>query len=153
MATPKRDEAGRPPKYETPEQMQAAIDEYFAYCDNRIQQVYSAKAEGVIEVIDPEPYTMSGLAGALGMDRRSFLDYRKKDDFLPLIKAARRKVERDVERRLMEGKAQTGAIFNLKNNFGWVDKTEQEHTLHTPIPIMKLDDNPGDNSPKEDQSS
>jgi len=35
------------------------------------------------------------------------------------------------------GNAVTGVIFNLKNNFGWQDKTEQEVTTKelTPIPI------------------
>lgn len=120
---------GRPKdslKIESEEKLIQAINDYFDFCDNRVQQVYSAKADGVVEVIDPEPYTMSGLAGAMGIDRRTLLNYSKKEKFFSHIKAARNKVERDVERRLMEGKAQTGAIFNLKNNFDWKDQTHQD---------------------------
>jgi len=36
-------------------------------------------------------------------------------------------VEICLEQRL-DAAAPVGAIFNLKNNFGWKDKTEQEHS-------------------------
>lgn len=122
-----RPNEGRPRKYKTPEEMQKAIDEYFDYCDNRVKQVYSPKAEAVIEVIEPAPYTMSGLARRLGMNRTGLIEYRDRDEFSDTIKAARERVHEDVEQRLMERNA-TGAIFNLKNNFDWKDKTEQDIT-------------------------
>lgn len=119
---------GRPPMYKTPEEMQKAIDDYFDYCDNRIKQVHSKEGESYA-VADPEPYTMSGLAYHLGMDRRSLLDYKDKDNFLPLLKRARAKVESDVERRMMHKDTFTpGLIFNAKNNFDWRDKTETDLT-------------------------
>lgn len=114
-------------KFKTVEELQDKIDEYFAYCDNRIQQVYSPKSESVIEVINPAPYTMSGLASYLGIDRGTVLNYSKDEKFFSTIKAAREKVHADVETRLMEKNA-TGAIFNLKNNFGWKDQTYQDIT-------------------------
>jgi len=40
---------------------------------------------------------MSGLAIALGIDRRTLLDYAHRDEYLPTVKAARNKVEQDVE--------------------------------------------------------
>ena len=131
MADMKANPVGRPLAFKTPEELETKIAEYFAFCDNRIQQVYSPKSEGVIEVINPAPYTMSGLALSLGLDRRTLLDYSNRDEFLPTIKAAREKVHADVETRLMEKNA-TGAIFNLKNNFGWVDKTETDQTHNFP---------------------
>jgi hypothetical protein len=123
---------GRPPLFTDVESLEKAINEYFDYCDNRIQQVYSKKQEAVIEIINPEPYTMAGLAYYLHMDRTTLLNYKKRTDdngqeFFSAIKSARDRVAMDVERRLMEGQA-TGAIFNLKNNFGYVDKTEQENS-------------------------
>ena len=134
MADIKPHPGGRPLAFKSPEEMQDKIDEYFAYCDNRIQQVYSAKANGVIEVIDPAPYTMSGLARRLGLDRKSLLNYSNKDEFFPTIKDARERVQEDVETRLMEKQA-TGAIFNLKNNFGWVDETKTDQTHNFPSGI------------------
>lgn len=114
-------------KYKTVEELEVAINEYFDYCDNRIRQVYSKKSDGVIEIIDPEPYTMSGLAYAMGIDRDTLLNYSKREEYFGTIKKARDKVHSDVERRLMEGQP-TGAIFNLKNNFNWRDQTQQDIT-------------------------
>ena len=134
MADMRANPVGRPLTFKTPEELEAKIEEYFAYCDNRIQQVYSAKADGVIEVINPAPYTMSGLALRLGLDRRSLLNYAETDEFFPTLKAARERVQEDVETRLMEKQA-TGAIFNLKNNFGWVDETKTDQTHNFPSGI------------------
>lgn len=119
---------GRPLKYKTVEELSKAIDEYFDYCDNRIQQVYSKKSDGVIEIINSAPYTMSGLAYAMGIDRDTLLNYSKKEEYFGTIKSARDKVHSDVEQRLMENNAR-GAIFNLKNNFGWKDKTEVDTNI------------------------
>ena len=69
-------------------------------------------------------FTMAGLAYALGMDRRSLLNYSNKDEFFPSIKKAKDRVEVFVEKRLYEGNV-AGPIFNLKNNFDWHDKTER----------------------------
>lgn len=130
---------GRPPLFETPEQMQEIIDEYFDWSDNRMISVYNKDLGDNIMISNPAPYTMSGLARRLGMDRRSFLNYSKKDEFFPTINAARQRIEEDVELRLMEGKNQAGAIFNLKNNFGYVDKIENEHSMkELPKPIISL---------------
>lgn len=129
MGDMKRDRPGQPPKFEDVETLARLVDEYFDYCDNRIQQVYSPKTESVIEIIDPAPYTMAGLAFFLGMDRRSLLNYTKKDEFFPTLKAARDRVEADVEERMNDkSKFTAGLIFNAKNNFGWVDKTETDVT-------------------------
>lgn len=115
-------------KYTDPDKLQEAIDEYFNLCDARIQHVYDKKSGAVIEIINPEPYTMAGLAYAMGIDRDTLLRYSKDALFYGAIKRARNKVQLDVERRLMEGQA-TGAIFNLKNNFGYVDKTEVDTNI------------------------
>jgi hypothetical protein len=141
--------AGRPLKYKTPEELQVAIDAYFDYCDNRLVNGWDNKTNEQFAYVSPEPYTMSGLAYHIGMSRRALLNYKHKDQFLPTIKAARRKVEMDVERRLMEGKAQTGAIFNLKNNFGWKDESKVENTIRLPKPITNIDV-PRDDSNQED---
>nr|BDD48024.1 hypothetical protein 3 [Gammaproteobacteria bacterium] len=122
------DGGGRPVLYDSVEEMQKIIDEYFEWCDNRTKTIYDDKTGSEVVITHPAPYTMSGLARRLGMSRRTLVDYAKKDKFLPTIKAARERVHEDVENRLMETRNQTGAIFNLKNNFGWVDKNETDLT-------------------------
>ena len=118
---------GRPLKYKTVEELQKAIDEYFEWCDNRAKKVYDEKKGVEYMITDPAPYTMSGLANRLNLSRQGLLDYDNRDEFLDAIKKARNKVHEDVETRLME-KAPTGAIFNLKNNFGWKDETKHDIT-------------------------
>lgn len=124
---------GRPPKYTDPEEMQIIIDVYFLACRaNRtdspelfddLSEEYAQIAKG-IDDIHP---TVSGLAYILDMSRQALCDYEKKDEFLDTIKKAKLRIEKYLEVRLY-GTAVTGTIFNLKNNFGWKDKTEQELT-------------------------
>lgn len=123
---------GRPRKYEKVEEMEKEIERYFEKCDG-----------------EKEPYTMSGLALALGFDsRQSLLNYcdysdDEDNDFLDTIKKAKMKCEVSVERGLLSGKYNsTGAIFNLKNNFGWKDKQEIEQTGEQDINVnIKVIDN------------
>lgn len=115
-------------KYKTLEELQAAIDEYFAWCDNRVQKVYSAKNDGVVEIYDPAPYTMSGLGRRIGLSRQALSEYKKRDDYGDAVVEARNRVHEDVETRLMEKNA-VGAKFNLINNFGWKEKTENEQKI------------------------
>lgn len=118
---------GRPLTYKTVDDLQKAIDEYFEYCDNRIKQIHTKEGE-TVAITHPAPYTMSGLARALGLSRQALSEYSHKEQFGDTIKAARDRVQEDIETRLMETSNQSGAIFNLKNNFGWKDKTESEIT-------------------------
>lgn len=108
--------AGRPPLYDNPEDMAEIIEQYF-----NDPSVMFTNPDGQI-VFRP---TMAGLAYALGMDRKSLLNYSHKQEFFPTIKRARDRVEAALEANLYNNSV-TGTIFNLKNNFGWVDKTEQE---------------------------
>jgi hypothetical protein len=111
---------GRPKKYTEADIMQGKIDEYFENCDK-----------------NKKPYTMTGLAIALDMDRKSLLNYSKDADFFPTIKKARNKVEEFAEERLFFPNA-TGVIFNLKNNFGWEDKQELNHSGNINNPYASL---------------
>jgi hypothetical protein len=101
--------AGRPPLYETPEEMQIGIDQYYAECKE-----------------NEEPLTVSGLAYTLGMSTETLRAYGEKDGFSATVNKAKQKVERSIESGMMRGLNATGCIFNLKNNFGWKDQTEQK---------------------------
>ena len=107
---------GRPPEFKTPEEMRNAINEYFS-CDALIEN-----SEGKT-VFAP---TMTGLARSIGISRQSLCNYADKDDFLDTIKEARAIVAEALEQKLY-GSAVAGVIFNLKNNFGWKDKSEVDN--------------------------
>ena len=99
-------------KYKSQEELQAGIDKYFEECDK-----------------ENKPYTMSGLAYALDIDRTTLIRYGDRESFAALIKKAKQKVEKQLEENALTGKGNpTFTIFNLKNNYGWVDKQEQEIT-------------------------
>ena len=106
-------------KYKTQEQLQEGIDAYFAKCDE-----------------DGRPYTMSGLALALGLDRKTLVNYSERDLFSTQIKNAKAKVEEQLEESLYRLGNNSGIIFNLKNNYGWADKTEQVVTQENRINII-----------------
>lgn len=115
---------GRPKKYNSKEEMQKVIDEYFKICDEK-----------------GDPYTITGLALALELDRRSLVNYSKDDEFFSTIKKAKAKVEDYLEKKLLTGNSATGIIFNLKNNFEWKDKQEvevaQEKTFEVNIKVIE----------------
>jgi hypothetical protein len=136
--------AGRPPKYKSPEEMQRIIDLYFIACkvhqtgDDKIMEGMSEDDLIVINDIDDTIPTITGLALALDLTRDNLLNYQGKPEFQDTVKRAKEKVHAFVEQRLLSGGQAAGPIFNLKNNFGWKDKTEQEITGN--IDINQLTD-------------
>ena len=92
----------RPKLYNSVEQIEEDINKYFDDCDKK-----------------DKPYTMSGLAYSLNMDRRSLLNYSKDDKFFLTIKKAKQRVEQQLEENLYRLGNNSGIIFNLKNNFNW----------------------------------
>lgn len=113
---------GRPLAFGSAEEMERAIDLYFetdAY-------IIHGKDDNGDDIRTYAP-TMAGLAMSLGVDRKTLTNYSHKDEYFPAIKKARAKVEIALEQHLYT-KNVTGAIFNLKNNFGWTDKTETDIT-------------------------
>lgn len=112
---------GRPKAYTEVEVMQQKIDKYFNECDK-----------------NKEPYTITGLALALDLDRKSINNYVKDSEFFPTIKKAKLKVENYLEKRLINDSSATGIIFNLKNNYGWSDKQEIQHSGNINNPFSEL---------------
>lgn len=111
--------SGRPLKYQSVEDMQRDIDKYFAECDEK-----------------QKPYTVSGLAYALGTNRQTLINYEDKRDFFDTIKEAKAKIERFNEEMLYnKDVSTTGVIFNLKNNYGWKDKQEIEADVKNDVNI------------------
>lgn len=100
--------AGRPPIFETSEQMEELAEKYFAESKE-----------------NKEPLTITGLALYLGFsDRQSLYDYEEKPEFTCITKKCRLRVENQYEKNL-HGTTPTGSIFALKN-MGWKDKHETE---------------------------
>lgn len=106
---------GQPMKYKTVEELQEAIENYFAV------DAFVTNASGKPEYLP----TMAGLALSLDVDRRTIVNYSHNEQYFPTIRKAKAKIESFIETRLY-GNNVTGCIFNLKNNFDWKDKQEVE---------------------------
>ena len=111
--------AGRPLKYPSVKALQKDIDKYFADCDE-----------------SGKPYTVSGLAYALGTSRRTLLNYEEREEYFHTIKRAKDKIECYNEELLYsKDVSTTGVIFNLKNNYDWKDKQEIEADVKNDVTI------------------
>ena len=134
---------GRPPLYEDPEDMRHLIDLYFLACkchqkeDPDLLEGLDTADLLIVNDIDDVIPTVSGLAYLLGMTTKGLRDYDKKDDFCSTVKKAKQRIEMTLEQRL-GGHNVVGTIFNLKNNFGWKDKSELEQTGNLNININKM---------------
>ena len=127
---------GRPPKYKTVKAMQQVIDKYFEDCDG----AYIKDNEGNLMTdkhghpvkTKPRPYTITGLALALGFTtRQSLLNYEAAPEFLDTIRKAKTRVEQYAEERLFDKDGANGAKFNLSNNFkGWSEKQQIDSNIN-----------------------
>lgn len=122
-----KDKGGRPALFNSPEELQKAIDRYFENPPLRI-----ASTGGV--AIEVPFVSVTGLVLACGFaDRQSFYDYEKREGYSCIIKRARLMVENEYEYMLQKGQP-TGAIFALKN-MGWSDGQSATPSDSKPIQI------------------
>jgi hypothetical protein len=103
---------GTQKRYTNKEDLQEAIIKYFEYCDQ-----------------NKKTLTMTGLAIALGFrSRQALVNYEKEVGYEfahDIILFAKMKIEEATEQRLHDRNSNIiGAIFSLKNNWNWLDKSE-----------------------------
>lgn len=122
---------GRPMLYESKEELERKIEEYFDKCaghmleDDEGKPVLNKWDEPVI--LGAKPPTMTGLALFLGFSgRQTLLNYHERQEFMDAITRAKSRIEAYAEARLYDKEGVNGAKFNLQNNFGWRDKQEVE---------------------------
>jgi hypothetical protein len=110
--------AGRPLLFKTVEELKQAIDGYFNSCwsiENGVRK-------------QTRPYTITGLAVHLDTSRQTLINYEDRGEFFDAIKKAKDRIENYTEEQLYRTTQVTGVIFNLKNNYEWRDKSEQDVT-------------------------
>ena len=131
---------GRPPMYNTADEMQVKIDEYFDECKGKplvIEGEVMRDKYGIPVIIDSRPPTITGLALALGFNsRQALLNYQAKEEFNDTIMRAKARVECYAEERLFDKDGANGAKFSLANNFdGWKEKQQIEADVNNSITI------------------
>lgn len=118
---------GRPPEFETPEQLQIIVDKYLDHCKST-----------------PEKPTIAGLAYYTGLDRKTIYNYEKKDEFFHIIKKARDFILYRLEVLMCdEGKA--GQIFTAKQ-YGYVDKQDMNIGGQAETPLIVINRNKDQNN-------
>ena len=132
---------GRPPAFTSVEEMQVLIDKYFEECDGKPFLDKDGNPmrnkDGKIIRDDRRPYTVTGLALALGFNSRtSLLNYEGKEEFVNTILRAKARVEKYAEERLYDNNGANGAKFSLANNFkGWTEKQTIEADVKNTVKI------------------
>lgn len=119
---PNKRKVGRPLKFESPNELLAAINGYFAS-------------------VPFKHYTVTGLALVVG-SKQTLADYQDRDDYKAFVIQAKLIVEHSYEMSLRTDEKPVGAIFGLKN-FGWSDKLNLDHGGKVEI-ITIIDDIPSD---------
>lgn len=137
-----KNKVGRPPFYNTAEEIQEKIDAYFESCKG-LQQFYEDGSPirdkyGYPIFYGTKPPTITGLALALGFtSRQALLNYQGKEEFVDTITRAKSRVERYAEERLFDKDGANGAKFALANNFvGWKEK----QAIEADVKVNKLED-------------
>lgn len=122
-------------------EMQKRIDAYFEDCDGTLlttpegQPILTKWGQQIY--INKKPYTITGLALAIGFNsRQALLNYQGRQEFNDTIMRAKARVEAYAEGRLYDKEGSSGAQFSLKNNFaGW--EGERQGNVEA---LEKLDD-------------
>src|SRR5690606_33495659 len=135
MATQKEQKGpgGRPLIFETPEELQAAIDSYFETCDRETIAVFhkqlDRKTGSPVTMDVSKPYTVEGLAIHLGVHRETILNYRDRPEFFDIIMRAREKITQSkIERALIGAYDPRFTVFDLINNSGYKNEKSVDHT-------------------------
>lgn len=137
-------EVGRPLKFKSVKELQKKIEEYFNSCyelkwfdedkrDSEGNKIKDIKGNNVKTHIQKrvvvKPISITGLAIYLNTSRETLINYEGKDEYFDTIKKAKDYCHNYVEDGILNGKINPAAgIFNLKNNYGWKDKTETDLT-------------------------
>ncbi|NHW45955.1 hypothetical protein HAV21_03460 [Paenarthrobacter sp. MSM-2-10-13] len=150
-----KNKGGRPLKFKTVDELQVAIDSYFDACDPHlesrlVESGINERGETIFAqrkvMTEQKPYTVSGLARALGIHRETLVNYKESDQFSDSVMAAYDRCHEWAENALFT-KSATGAAFSLKNNWGWKERQEIDHTtdgkpMQALVEIVRSGDKP-----------
>ena len=113
----------RLPEYDDAKQLTKMLNKYF-----------DLKDEGW------KPYTPTGFARALWLTKDQVLNYEWPELLKKIITEWLQRIEEHLEERLVLSKNPTGIKFQLSNDFGWTNKTENTTNINAVIWVQKVFD-------------
>ena len=120
---------GRPRKFNTPEEVEQAFNQYLSYCRSFQVETVSNRGE-VVAVSKPRVPTLGGFCNHAGIDTDTLLNYEKGDgyeNFFGTIKSIKQHILSGKLDALTNGEGSTtGLIFDLKANHGLMDKNQTD---------------------------
>ena len=127
--------SGRKMTYETPEDLQKAVDSYFDSCFGpgyyRGMPILDVHGNSVIMQV--QPFTITGLARHLHISTVTLFKYEAHSkaglippEYADIILDAKLRIQEYAERRLYDKDGSSGARFVLEAGFGWMTKKEQQ---------------------------
>ena len=126
---------GSEKRYINPEELQIAVDSYFEHQDDHplFKTEFHGKDATECSVPVQRPYTVEGLANAIGFtNRQSLLNYEKAKGYEPhfdIITRAKEKIRTQWIELGIAGLGNPGFTkFQLINNANYQDKSEVDHT-------------------------
>lgn len=154
---PLKHAGGRPSLFDSVEDLEAKIDEYFEMTepspmmteDEDGKEVALTDKHGNVIMTQVAP-TVAGLAYFLGYaDRRSIYDLKDQGEFSHTIKRAMLRIELFHEQNLSLRDKPTGDIFWMKNH-GWTDRQEVTGRDGDPIVLRIIKASEANQEPKND---
>ena len=127
------------PKWTDPDEFEACVKAYFRYCDTNLIEKQMGHSKGITIMRIPTPYSMAGLARALGISRDALNRYKHQDNGLAdvnpeiaqriadcIYQARERIHENNISMGLLGMHDSKISELNLINNFGYTRRTEIE---------------------------
>lgn len=140
----------RPNKFSSPKDLEEKINNYFdsitisvprtkkpnnpdmEYDEDYREPVLNDLWEQIIDKSYIEIPSILWMCEFLDIHRSTLIEYEEIPEFSNTIKKAKQRIERYNSEQLFRREQVTWIIFNLKNNFGWVDKQEiDQKTEHS----------------------
>lgn len=125
--------AGRPLIFETPEELQEKVDDYFKVCDEGEEVEELTKQGKIVKYHRKIPYTVEGLSLHLDCSSETVRGYGKKDEYFAIVSCAKMKIFNSWIKLGMTGQynPKIVALCLAANSPGYRPQQEVSHTVET----------------------